>query len=210
MEKVDILIPPTFEKSGIIKTRDQAVLDRDWVWTFNLWIVQKDPVPSIVYQVRSPNKSRAPGKLDVSAGGFYLAWEELKDGLREVQEELWKEYQFQDIHYLWRRAYVWNQVDWGRRNNIVDLGIIIDNKDLNIYTLEPREIYAIASVPIDELIKIHTVSEYIYEIEILTATWQLKKKVISKDDFPYNRDNYHFKMALVAKKFIEWEENILY
>lgn len=146
----------------------------------------------------------------MSAGGFYLAWEEFKDGLREVQEELWKDYQSEDIHYLWRRAYVGNQVDWGRRNNIVDLWIIIDNTDLKTYTLEPREVYAIASVSIDELIKIYTIEWYTHEIKILTATWHTETKVISKNDFPYNRDNYHFKMALMAKKFIDGEENLIY
>jgi hypothetical protein len=42
-EKVDVLIPPGFKKSGEIKTVRQAIADGDWLGTFNLWIVQTDP-----------------------------------------------------------------------------------------------------------------------------------------------------------------------
>jgi hypothetical protein len=57
MEKVDILIPPTFKKSGKIKTLSQAWDDEEWIGTFNLWILQDSPQPAIIYQQRSPKSS---------------------------------------------------------------------------------------------------------------------------------------------------------
>jgi len=66
MEKVDILIPPTFEPSGQTKVLKQAWADEDWISTFNLWVVQSKPVPAILYQQRSSNSSWEPNKLDVS------------------------------------------------------------------------------------------------------------------------------------------------
>lgn len=71
MECVDILIPPLFQKSGDTKPRKQAIADDDWIGAFNLWIIQTDPVPAIIYQQRSPNSTWEPSKLDVSAGGNY-------------------------------------------------------------------------------------------------------------------------------------------
>lgn len=44
-EQVDILKPPTFEKSGVVKSREQALDAGDWIGTFNLWIVKRQPVP---------------------------------------------------------------------------------------------------------------------------------------------------------------------
>ena len=72
-EKVDILLPPAFEPSGIIKTKRQAIADADWIGTFNLWIVQRRPVPALVYQIRSPGSNWAPIMLDVTVGGHYQA-----------------------------------------------------------------------------------------------------------------------------------------
>lgn len=106
MEKVDILTPPTFKKSGEVKPRNQAWANGDWIGTFNLWIVQDDPMPAIIYQQRSSNSSWAPDKLDVTAGGHYQADETIKGGLREVKEELGKDYQFKDLTALGRKLHV--------------------------------------------------------------------------------------------------------
>ena len=75
MEKVDVLLPPAFKPSGVIKSRQSAITDGDWIGTFNLWILQSDPIPSIIYQQRSPNSTWEPNKLDVSVGGHYQAGE---------------------------------------------------------------------------------------------------------------------------------------
>ena len=47
-ESVDILTPPTFEKSGIVKLREDAWNNNDWIGTFNLWIVRDIPEASVV------------------------------------------------------------------------------------------------------------------------------------------------------------------
>ncbi len=97
---VVILEPPTFRISGVFKPIAQALDDEDWVVTFNLWIVQAKPIPAVVYQVRSLDTGWAPGKLDVTAGGHFSAGEEIKDGLREVREELGKERHNWDNYHL--------------------------------------------------------------------------------------------------------------
>src|SRR5262249_19061079 len=105
-EEVDILAPPLFGKTGQVKSREQAYDDGDWLGTFNLWIVRRTPVPAIVYQIRGPHKSWAPNKMDVAVGGRYDAGESFTDGLREVKEELGKDYAPEALTYVGRKIYV--------------------------------------------------------------------------------------------------------
>lgn len=210
MEKVDILLPPTFKKSGKIKTLEQAWNDEDWIGTFNLWILQNKPVPAIVYQQRSPKSKWAPSKLDVTAGGHYEAGEKISQGLREVKEELDKNYKFKDISFLGRKINVSPDTTARMRNNVVDIFMVIDNSPLNSYTLEKAEVHAICICPINELIKTHKQRGYSFHAEGLTSEGKKVSIKVNKNIFPYNWDDYHFKIALLADKFIKGEDNLIY
>jgi hypothetical protein len=210
MEIVDILQPPTFKKSGQTKSLQQAWADENWIGTFNLWIIQDQPVPAIVYQIRSPKSSWAPGKLDVTAGGHYSAGESLKDGLREVEEELQKMYRFEDVTYLGKKINVSPDVNGKERRNVVDVSFIKDDTPLSSYELQKSEVYAICTCPIAELIKVHTKEGYTFEVEIITNEGKTEKITVTKDSFPYNWDNYHFKIAVLADRFIRGENFLLY
>lgn len=210
MEYVDILIPPYFEKSWIIKPREQAINDWDWIWTFNLWIIKKEPIPSIIYQIRSPNSWWCPWKFDVSVGWHYLAWESFQDWIREAKEELWKNFDKNLIKHIWKKINVSIDTKWRQRKNIVDIWFIIDNCDIYTYNLDKNEVYWISCIPIEILLKIHTYKDFIYELDSLDSNKSTIKSKISKDSFPYNLDNYHFKIAVLAKKFIKNEDYIIY
>ncbi len=209
MEEVDILIPPQFEKSGVVKTLEEAWNDEDWIGTFNLWILQDLPTPAIVYQVRSPNSNWAPGKLDVSAGGHYSAGEEIKDGLREVREELGKNYNFDQLIKLGRKIHVSPDTLGRERHNLVDIFLIRDNSDISTYKLEEKEVYGICTCPIDKLIKVHT-ENFIFKVPLLTSTGKVVEIEVNSDSFPYNWDNYHFKITLLADRFLKGEKYLMY
>ena len=210
MEKVDILVPPTFKKSGKIKTLVQAWDNEEWIGTFNLWIVQTKPVPAIVYQQRSPKSNWAPLKLDVTAGGHYEAGERISQGLREVREELGKNYKFKDITYLGRKLHVGPDTKKRMRQNVVDIFMVADDASLDTYTLQKEEVYAICICPISNLIRVHTKKGFSFTAQGLTNE---KKKIrikVTKESFPYNWDDYHFKVALLADRFIKKEQNVIY
>lgn len=210
METVDILLPPTFEKSGKTKTLQQAWKDEDWIGTFNLWIVKRRPVPSIIYQIRSDDSSWAPGKLDVTAGGHYVAGEEVVDGLREVIEELGKNYNSGDLTYIGKKINVSPDINGNMRHNVVDIAFIEDNNDLNTYILEKNEVFAICECPISELLKVHMDSEHEFEAKAIDCNKKLFLKKVKKDSFPFNWDNYHFKITLLADRFLSGEKNLIY
>lgn len=210
MEKVDILEPPTFRKSGVVKTREQAWNDEDWIATFNLWVIQDKPVPSVVYQQRSPKSSWAPNKLDVTAGGHLSAGEEISDGLREVEEELGKRYKTSDLSFLGRKINISPDVKGRIRHNIVYVYVLVDNSPLDSYELEKKEVFAICSCPIKDLIKVHTEKNYDFNVKAIDNTGRKLDLEVHKGSFPYNWDGYHLKIALLADRFMKGEKNIIY
>ncbi len=210
MEHVDILIPPNFEKSGVVKPIDEAFEAGDWVGTFNFWIIQRSPVPSIVYQQRSPKSTWAPGKLDVSAGGHYSAGETLLDGLREVQEELGRTYPADQVHSLGRRLNVSFDTKGRRRNSVVSLYYTFDDSALETYVLQEAEVHAICACSIDALLKLHANELDRFEVEGIKANGEKTQIEVTRDTFPENWDGYHQKMAQVAQRLIAGEKNVMY
>lgn len=210
MEKVDILVPPAFEKSGKTKTLQRAWRDEDWIGTFNLWIIQSKPVPAVVYQQRSPNSSWAPEKLDVTAGGHYRAGEKILDGLREVREELGKQYKMSDLIHLGRKINVSPDIKGRMRQNVVNIFMVLDNSPLESYRLEEAEVYAICVCPIAQLIKVHTQKGYGFEAKGITNKGERVKIKVTQSAFPYNWDNYHFKIALLTERFLKGEKHLIY
>jgi NUDIX domain len=211
--RVDILDPNTFEKTGVIKTIYDAWEVGDWVGTFNLWIVQNNNgVDSLLYQQRSFAASWAPGMLDVTAGGHYDAGETIEQGLREVREELGKEYDFHDLSYLGKKVYLRDQQ--GRKlRYAVDVFIVKDNAPLSTFTLERDELEGLYSCPIRDLIKVHTEPNYSFTAEGVRFDGNhlvYGSLLVTKELFPYNWDKYHFKMSLLAQRFLNREPFLIY
>jgi isopentenyldiphosphate isomerase len=209
-EDVDILLPPLFKPDGRVKTREQAYRDGDWIGTFNLWIVSSAPEPAIVYQQRSPESSWAPNLLDVTAGGHFQAGEKLIDGLREVDEELGKKYNPNQVLYLGRKLYVGFNTNDTSHNNIIDIYMTQDDSPLNSYKLEKKEVYALCFCPIKDLLKVHRENSYSFSIQALTATGKEIKIKVNRQSFPENWDNYHYKIAILAERYFKGEKDLLY
>lgn len=210
MEEVDILLPPMFNPSGQIKTRKQAYQDGDWIGTFNLWIVTRVPEPAIIYQQRSPRSTWAPNLLDVSAAGHYKAGEKLTDGLREVDEELGKQYAPGDVTYLGRRLFVGFNTNGTSHNNVVDLFMTEDSTPLAGYKLEEAEVYALCACPVAELLKAHADASYTFTVKARLASGEESEITVSRASFPENWDNYHHKIAILADRYFKGERDLIF
>ncbi|SFA70813.1 Isopentenyldiphosphate isomerase [Bacillus sp. cl95] len=87
------------ENRNEIGTASRADAHRKGLWheTFHCWFVERQAGEDYIYlQIRSHLKKDYPSLLDITAAGHLLASETVKDGIREVQEELgvpieWKE-----------------------------------------------------------------------------------------------------------------------
>lgn len=132
------------------------------------------------------------------------------DGLREVEEELGKKYKKEELIYLGRKMHVSPDVNGKMRQNIVDISFILDDSPLKDYVLEVAGVHAIASLPIAELIKVHTKPNYQFQAEAMTADGNTIELNVKKDSFPFNWDDYHYKIAKLADRFLEGEKNLIY
>jgi isopentenyldiphosphate isomerase len=77
-----------------IKPRDAVHRDGDWHRAFHLWVVGRN---GVLLQRRARSKASWPGRLDATAAGHLLAGEQVRDGLREAEEELGVAYAYDDL-----------------------------------------------------------------------------------------------------------------
>lgn len=70
-------------------TRDTVHKKGYWHEVFHCWLLQKVENEWKIYlQLRSRNKKDYPGQLDITAAGHLMADETVKDGIRELKEEI--------------------------------------------------------------------------------------------------------------------------
>ena len=207
-EYVDILKPPTFEPSGVVKTLKQAWDDEEWTGTFNLWLIVDKPFEGIVYQVRSPHVNWAPGKLDVSCAGHYNAGETKLQGIRrEAKEELGlTDIKEKDLVYLGRRLNVSPSTDGHTHKTVIDVYFTRKSVDISKMVLEADELYAITLLPIEKLEKVWQDKNYSFSAKAYNLEGKVIEVEVSYDKFPYNWDNYHYKIVKLAKRFLKREE----
>jgi hypothetical protein len=209
-EHVDILEPPDFKPSGVVKTRDQAQKDGDWIGTFNLWILTRLPEPAIIYQQRSLKKDWAPGKLDVAAGGHYTSGESLLDGLREASEELGVDINSDHLKPLGKKLHVSKAKDGTMLYTAVDMYLAEESWPLKSYKLQKEEVDAIVALPVAELLKVHRNEHYSFSAVGLDSDQTPLNIKVVQSSFPVNLDRYHYKMAVLADRYFKGDLDLLY
>lgn len=88
----DELIDIFDENMNLLGTALKSQAHREGLWhkTFHCWLARKNDEGRVMVwlQLRNKDKSIYPDMLDVSAAGHVKSGEEVKDGYREVTEEL--------------------------------------------------------------------------------------------------------------------------
>jgi len=211
-ELVDILNPLDLTKTGQVKYKFEAHINGDWLGSFNLWVVQRYPIQAILYQQRSFDAKWAPGLIDVTVGGHYRAGENIKDGLREVEEEIGKKYSFESLVYLGKKMYVGNYEN-NKFRYIVDVFLREDNSNINSFRLQYDELEGLVICPISALIALYEgdVDSFIskgvrYDNRKLIAS----DFEITRDSFPNNPDDYHKRMVMLIKRYFDGEKGLYY
>lgn len=209
-EEVDILDPITHSRTGITKYKSQAQKSGDWLGSFNLWIVKTARIPSIIYQQRSFQSAWAPGLLDVSVGGHYKAKETMKDGIREIREEIGKDYASESLFFLGNKVYVNDQLNGNKLRYVVDIFLKIDNSDLSTYIPQNSELEGLFVCPIEELLMIYKEenSSFLANGIKFNDRGNLVQAeiMVTKSSFPFNEDNYHERMVSIINRFLRGEK----
>lgn len=208
----DIFDLCTLNKTGLVETVGVAHQKGYWIGSFNLWIVQRYPEPAILYQQRSYQAAWAPGLLDVSAGGHYHANEDVKDGLREVKEELGKEYDFDKLVYLGKKFYM--KDDNSRKlRYIIDVFLHEDNSELSTYTLQREELEGLYLCPVADLLDLYDSKKKSFVATGMGFREDIlcpNEIEVSLDSFPLNHDRYHEKMTVMINWYFHGERHLIY
>ena len=100
---------------------------------------------------------------------------------------------------------------WGRtNNNVVNVYFLEDDTPLTSFHLQADEVEGIFALPVNELLRVHENARYTFSSKAINQLGDETEISVSKSSFPENFDNYHYKMALLAKRFFEGEKNLLY
>lgn len=209
-EVVDVLVPPLFQKSGRTKPLQDTFRDGDWVGAYNVWILQKDPDPCIIYQIRSDKSVLAPNKVDVAAGGHYISGETQEDVAREVQEELGITYDVADLTRIGRRLFAAIDEKGREVRKVLDIFLVVDENVIEKSTLDPVEVAGILKLPLKDLETMWSNPSYSFLAQGKDSDNHPLSRTISQDSFVVNWDGYNRKMVRIAKRFLSGETDIEY
>jgi isopentenyldiphosphate isomerase len=205
-EKIDIY-DAELRYIGVME-RIEAHMKGHWHKTFHCWVVTKKEGGYILFQLRSPEMINFPNMLDVSAAGHLEAGEDIKQGIREVSEELGIPISMESLHSLGYRVEVADQ-DNGQKNreyqavNILNLDI-----PLSEYKPQIEEVSGLLWLKIREGLdlftgkrKYTTMQGIVYNKQ--SEEWNhITRKVTIKDFLP-RIQNYYLTMCIMAERLLE-------
>lgn len=189
-----------------VKERAAVHRDGDWHRVFQCWIIYRDAVGrvKIVMQRRGPTKETFPNKLDVSAAGHYAAGETVRDGLRELSEELGITPCFDDLIPLGVRVSV------ARCGGIIDrefadVFFLVDDRPLSAYDYRRDEIAGLAALDTDDALALFEQGTPATAEAVGHGAPQI---TVTRDDLIPTVDNYLYKIVLLAQRCLNGERRL--
>jgi isopentenyldiphosphate isomerase len=121
-----------------------------WHETFQCWFIREEKGTVYLYlQLRSNTKKDYPNLLDITAAGHLMADETVRDGIREIKEEIGIELSFQELIPLGIIDYcVINEglID----KEIANVFLYKSNKSFDDYTLQKEEVTGIVKTEFND------------------------------------------------------------
>lgn len=191
-----------------VKLRDHVHRDGDWHRVFHCWVIYRDDdgVEWIILQKRSPDKKIYANYLDVSAAGHYTTGETIRDGVREVQEELGLEVTFEDLIPAGRRVTM-NSFAGLIDREVADVFFYICSRSLSQYSYQREEIAGIIALNIDDALQLYEHNKS----ELCAPAVGLGKSqvTVALTDFVPTVDHYFHKILILAKRCLNGERPLL-
>ena len=187
-----------------VKPRAAAHREGDWHQVFHCWVIGRDQNGEtfVILQKRSADKDMWPNKLDISAAGHLAAGETVRDGIRELEEELGLRVDYDDLIPVGRRVGI------KKYKNLVDRQIcnvfLYECSDsLAAYSYQKEEILGLVKLPIEDGLRLFSgdVDQVIVEALGLEA----ERIPITLADFIPAIDQYVFKALILARRYFAGE-----
>ncbi|WP_391117428.1 NUDIX hydrolase [Psychrobacillus sp. L3] len=178
-----------------VATREEVHKLGLWHETFHCWCISKEKGKNYIYlQIRSESKKDYPGLLDITAAGHLLANETVRDGIREVEEELGISVSFEELLSL-------GIIDYS-----VTSGNLIDKELANVFLYDCSLSFDDFALQVEEVSGIvrvelkHFEALWLGELEELHAEGfevistgnrvSIKKKVTTNNFVPHEKSYY--------------------
>lgn len=187
--------------------KSQAHREGLWHKTFHCWLAQKtlEGKTLLWLQLRNPDKDIFPDKLDISAAGHIRAGEEVKDGYREISEELGLKLNKDEIVKLFTSKEIYEADSINNREfQMVYMAMVSGSPYKAV--LQPEEVAGLYEVDIDEFAAL--MSDKVPSIEAKgikrnpDSSYTLEfREVVKSDVAPHSKDYYNKALDMI-KRFV--------
>lgn len=186
-----------------IKPRDEVHRDGDWHQVFHCWVISHG---CMILQRRGSDKKIFPNMLDISCGGHLAAGETVREGSRELNEELGLEFDFDDL------------ISVGRRVSMNLYNGLIDREVANVFLYEVdmalsdfdylrEEISGLVALPVDDGLALF--AGEVDNVTVEAVGFGQDMLTITRDDFTPSADDIYYKSMVLAKRFLLGEKHLL-
>lgn len=190
------------------KPRPDVHRDGDWHRVFHCWVIFRDEAGAdwIIMQKRGVDKATYPGYLDVSAAGHYAAGETVRDGIRELHEELGlTQHTFDDLIRLgWRVSSARYEQVIDRE--VADVFFLICDQPLAAYVYQQEELAGLVSIPTEPGIELALGNTE--QLEVPAVGFDTPTISIQQADFIPSQDAYFAKICTLAQRCLDGERKL--
>jgi 8-oxo-dGTP pyrophosphatase MutT (NUDIX family) len=202
MELVDILSPPHFKPTGVVKPVATAIEDGDWIAVANIWLFRSDG--TLLYQQR-PAVGWEPNKLDGSVGGYYRAGESGPDIMREAREELGWSCAPEKLVLVGHHLSVGLDTHRRQRRLMVTTYMVPYEIELSEFVLCKEEVPAIFELNARDVLQLFSDDTSTVEACGVSCDRHKVTRHVGAQDFTFVFGNYHSKIAYIALKLASGE-----
>jgi isopentenyldiphosphate isomerase len=189
------------------KERNAVHHDGDWHRVFHCWVAYRDVdgCDYLIVQRRGPNTATFPNTLDITAAGHYQAGETIRDGVREVHEELGIDVEFDKLIPLGIHMGIARYGELIDRQ-FADVFLYIHDQDIATYAYQVEEVAGIVAIPIDEGLEMCAGNQ-----ETITARavgTQNGDIELGLSELIPTIDDYFYKILIIAKRALNGEKHL--
>ena len=206
----DELIDIYDENMNLLGTAMKSQAHREGLWhkTFHCWLARKNDEGKIMVwlQLRNNDKSIYPDMLDVSAAGHVKSGEEVKDGYREVTEELGLCLQKDDLVKMFTIKEIYQNGDIYNREFEVLYMAVVDNLLAKV-KLQPEEVAGLYEVELEDFVRlingdVNNITAYgVHRNNDNTYTWEVIN--VAPDRIAGHSKEYYLKSMEMLRRYVE-------
>jgi isopentenyldiphosphate isomerase len=188
--------------------RLEAHLKGYWHRTFHCWVVTSENRGRILFQHRSAEMANFPNTFDVSAAGHLEAGEDLKDGIREVSEELGILLSIERLNSLGYRVEVGDQSNGQLNREYQAVYMLSLDIPLSEYHPQVEEVSGLFWLNISDGLQLFAGSLQAATMEGIlynksSQQWETSSRVVTEKDFLPRIQKYYLTACIMAERLIE-------